>query len=486
MATVGILTFSDGRHFVAEQVEALNQGFQDRIQCRLEADGHRVVAGDEIVWTNEGAVRQAKRLAAAGCDCTIFNFAVWVFPNLPALASRFAPGPLLLFSNINPRYSGLVGMLATAGALEQAGTPHTRVQGEIEDAATYARVRSFVCAASAIARLRGQTFDLVGGRPMAMYTTTADPAQWLKIFGVDVEHIDQSELVRRAADVPARIVESAFRWLEEHIGQIHYDGKKLSPDTLKTQVRATEAMKRLIREYRLNFSGIKAQPELTNTFCTMDVAEAFLNDPYDWDGPHEPHICATEADMDAALTMQLFKHLTGTPVLFADVRHYHADLGIWDLSNSGAHATYFAQRSTDPTDNLPHVHFFPAEMFFPAGGASVHHLAYPGDATFARLTRRDGHYRLAILRGEFVRYDTEKNMDLMRQTTLAWPHAFVRFACTADEFLTSYACNHIHAVYGDWVDELHLVADFLGIEAHVYGEGGQRDVQREREQEARS
>ena len=56
-------------------------------------------------------------------------------------------------------------------------------------------------------------------------------------------------------------------------------------------------------EYRLDFSGIKAQPELTNTFCTMDVTEAFLNDPYDWDGPHEPHVCATEADMDGALTM---------------------------------------------------------------------------------------------------------------------------------------------------------------------------------------
>src|SRR3712207_7175000 len=43
-------------------------------------------------------------------------------------------------------------------------------------------------------------------------------------------------------------------------------------------------------------------------------AEAFLNDPYDWDGPKEPHVCATEADMDAALTMQLLKGLSDTPV----------------------------------------------------------------------------------------------------------------------------------------------------------------------------
>ena len=470
MATVGILTFSDGRAFVAEQVEEMNRGFQDRLKNRLEADGHRVVAGEEIVWTNEGAVREAKRLRALGCDCTIFNFAVWVFPHLPALASRFAPGPLLLFSQVNPQYPGMVGMLASAGALNQAGTPFARAFGEIEDEATYARVRSFVRAASAVSTLRGQTFGLVGGRPMGMYTATADPAQWLATFGVDVEHIDQGEIVRLSAEVPSGQVDSAFTWLEENIGQIHYDGKQLTPEKLKLQIRATYAMKRLIQEYRLDFSGIKAQPELTNTFCTMDVTEAFLNDPYDWDGPHEPHICATEADMDAALTMQIFKLLAHTPVLFADVRHYHADLDMWDLCNSGEHATYFAQRSLDPKENLPHVHFFPESFYFPAGGASVHHLAFPGDATFARLTRRAGQYWLAIVRGEFIRYDAEQNMELMKQTTLEWPHAFTRFACPADEFLATYASNHIHAVYGDWVDELRAVADLLGIEAHVFGQ----------------
>jgi len=469
MATVGILTFSDGRPFVAKEVDGLNRGFQDRLRQRLEVDGHTVEAGEEIITTNENAVREAKRLAAHGCDCTIFNFAVWAFPHLPALASRFAPGPLLLFSQINPQYPGLVGMLASAGALNQAGTPFARAYGEIDDPAVYATVRSFIRAASAVSRLRGQTFGLVGGRPMGMYTTTADPAQWLKIFGVDVEHIDQGEIVRLAAEVPDSKVEPAFTWLEENVGHIHYDGKQLTPDKLKTQIRATEAMKRLIREYRLDFSGIKGQPELTNTFCTMDVTEAFLNDPYDWDGPHEPHVCATEADMDGALTMQIFKHLAGTPVLFADVRHYHADRGIWDLCNSGEHATYFAGRSFDPRDNLPRVHFYPEGFYFPAGGASVNHLAAPGEATFARLTRKDGRYGLAILRGEFVRYDDATNDALMAQTTKEWPHAFARFTCSAAEFIDSYASNHIHAVYGDWVEDLRRVAELVGIEARTYG-----------------
>lgn len=470
MATVGILTFSDGRPFVAQSVDELNRGFQDRLKRRLEADGHQTVTGEEIICTNEQAVREGKRLAALGCDCTIFNFAVWVFPHLPALASRFAPGPLLLFSNVNPEFPGLVGMLASAGALNQVGTPYARAYGEIEDEKIYTRVRAFVRAAAAVSQLRGQTFGLVGGRPMGMYTATADPASWLSTFGVDVEHIDQGEIIRLAAEVPQARVDTAFAWLEKYVGHIHYDGKQLTPEKLKTQIRATEAMKRLIREYRLDFSGIKGQPELTNTFCTMDVTEAFLNDPYDWDGPHEPHVCATEADMDAALTMQIFKHLAHTPVLFADVRHYHADLEMWDLCNSGEHATYFAGKSFDPAENLPQVHFYPEGFYFPAGGASVQHLAHPGQATFARLTRRQGTYWLAILSGEFLQYDEAKNAALMKQTTLEWPHAFTRFSCSADEFMATYASNHIHAVYGDWVAELKLVAELLGIEARVYGQ----------------
>ena len=135
-------------------------------------------------------------------------------------------------------------------------------------------------------------------------------------------------------------------------------------------------------------------------------------------------------------------------MLFADVRHYHADLGIWDLCNSGQHATWFAARSDDPAENMRHVHLYPEEFYFPAGGASVHHLAAPGDFTFARLTRLDGRYRMQVLRGALEQFDDETNERLMRASTYVWPHAFARFEADADEFLGRYGSNHIHAVPG--------------------------------------
>ena len=149
----------------------------------------------------------------------------------------------------------------------------------------------------------------------------------------------------------------------------------LTPEILERQVRSYYALKEIIADGHIDFCGIKGQPELTNHFATADIAEAFLNDPYDWDGPKAPVICATEDDMDGALTMQLMHKVTGTPVLFADVRHYFTDRGIWDLENSGQHATWFAARSEDPAENLSKVHLYPEEFYFPAGGAAVHHLA---------------------------------------------------------------------------------------------------------------
>jgi L-fucose isomerase len=302
-----------------------------------------------------------------------------------------------------------------------------------------------------------------------MYTAVSNPDQWMEKFGVDVEEIDQWELVRRSEGIDAGKVRVARGWLEEHAAGVHYDGGRLTQALLERQIRSYYAMRGLIEEWNLDFSGIKAQPELTNHFATMDVTEAFLNDPYDWDGPKEPHVCSTEADMDAALTMQILKKLSGTPVLFADVRHYHADRGIWDLCNSGQHATWFAARSDDPAENLRHVHLYPEVFFFPAGGASVHHLAAPGDFTFARLTRLDGRYRMHVMRGAFERYDGETNENLMHQSTYEWPHAFARMDAPAEEILSRYGSNHIHAIPGDHVEELKIVCKLLDVDYDGFG-----------------
>ncbi|MGI5227524.1 L-fucose/L-arabinose isomerase family protein [Actinoallomurus sp. CA-142502] len=467
MARIGLLSMSDGRDFVARDVAGHVSESTRTLAELLRAHGHEVITARDVIWTNELATTEARWVAGQRPDLIIFNYPVWAFPHFTMLAADATPGPLLLVGNIDPQYPGMVGMLAGGGALDQAGRVHSRVWGDPE--AITDRILTSVRAATAVTGLRGSTFGRIGGRPMGMYTATANTDQWMRQFGVDVEEIDQWEVVRRAENADASRVTAGRDWLEKH-GNVHYDGKQLTPELLERQIRSYYAVRELIDEWNLDFSGIKGQPELTTHFTTMDVTEAFLNDPYDWEGPKETHVTATEADMDGALTMQILKLLSGDPVLFADVRHYHADKDVWDLCNSGQHATWYAARSADPAENLAKVHFHPEVFYFPAGGASVQHLAAPGEMTFARLTRYDGRYRMHVMRGAFEQYDDATNEAMMRQSTYEWPHAFARLRVDSEEFLSRFGANHIHAVPGEYVAELRAVCELLAIDFDGFGE----------------
>jgi len=470
MARIALATASDGRDFVHEEVGPFGLDVQSRLAAALRGRGHEVCTGAGDLSSNTDAVRLGRELAAAHPDLTLINYPVWAFPHFSLLFASQGSGPLALFSNIDPKYPGMVGMLAAGGGFDQVGRQHSRIWGDPADPAVIDRISQLALAAGVTQGLRGATFGRIGGRPMGMYTTVANTDQWMEKFGIDIEDIDQYELVRRGSAVDPAATRAARLWLEKHAAGVHYDGVKLTPELLERQVGVYYAVRELIDEWKLDFCGIKGQPEMTNNWCTMDIAEAFLNDPYDWDGPKQTVVCSTESDMDAALTMQILKGLSGTPVLFADVRHYEASLDVWDLCNSGQHATWFAARSDDPAENLAKVHLYPEVLYFPAGGASVHHVAAPGQMTFARLTRRSGRYRMHILRGDFEEFDDQTTARLARQSTFEWPHAFARFTASAEEFLTRFSANHIHAVPGDYTSELQAVCQYLDVDVDIIGD----------------
>ena len=189
-----------------------------------------------------------------------------------------------------------------------------------------------------------------------------------------------------------------------------------------------------------------------------------MNDPYDFDGPKDPVICATECDMDAALTMQIMHKVTGSPVLFADVHHYSAEEGIWDLEHAGQHPTWFAARSDDPAENMAKVHLYPEARDFPGGGAAVHYLAAPGEVTLARLSRPNARYRLQLTKGRFESYSEERNEALMRQGTYVWVYALAHMDTPREVFLSRFGAQHILAVPGDITVELEAVCRFLDID----------------------
>src|SRR3712207_7441555 len=98
---------------------------------------------------------------------------------------------------------------------------------------------------------------------MGMYTAVSNTDQWMAKFGVDVEEIDQWELVRRSEEVVGGKVRAAREWLEEDAAGADYDRDQLTAELLERQIRAYHVRRELVEEWKLGFSGIKGQPELS-------------------------------------------------------------------------------------------------------------------------------------------------------------------------------------------------------------------------------
>jgi len=464
---IGLIGFSDGDPEVHEQLKDIVQKQVDVIASELEKDGRvEVVKAEKLVASVKDAKEQAEYLKCRNVDGTIFSYGVFAFPNFSAIAAENGKGPFLLCANLNPDWPGMVAMLAAGGALHHLGIEHYRAAGDFTDKDVLQKIVTFADCAKVVSRLNGQKYGLIGGRSLGMYSATVSMQDWQMKFGVDIDHMDQSEIVRIAEEIPEEQVKKAFDWLTENVGAINYDEEQFTPDKLKTQIRHYEALKRIVKDNDYDFVGVKCHYEMSRHYCTECIAAAFMNDPYDWDGKKETTVFACEADSDAALTMQILKLLTGDPVIFMDVRHYDSEYDVMVFCNCGSQSTYYAGVSDDPKENLKNVKLYPALPIYAGGGCHVNCMTKAGKATIARLNRTCGKYRMTIIPTEFVELPEEK----MAETTKEWPHVFAKLPFDHEIFLDKFDANHCHAVYGDRTEELKMICSMLDIEVEMLGQ----------------
>ncbi|MBS7611538.1 L-fucose/L-arabinose isomerase family protein [Candidatus Bathyarchaeota archaeon] len=485
---IGIVMLVDEREHVHHQYYAECMGVLHRWADvikegvkNIDGSSPEVVVGSELITSVRTAQKVGEEIARANCKQVILCFYVWNFPFLvwPFINTVGRDKPVLCLSNNSGKFPGNVGLLATDGALRQAGIRTHRIIGDIEDPETRAKVIDWVRAAQAYTAIQNEVYGMYGGHSMGMETGYFHLVPIIKTLGVTARQIDQLLLVKKMEEVDEGEVEKGLKWFEELLGdRIRYDGKMLTRETLKTQIRLYLAMRMVNEEKGFDFCGLKGQRELTEYVCLGDVAEMLMNDPYDWNGFKEPTVCATEADSLAAITMQLLKYISGgLPVLFMDVRLYHPDRDIWDFCNSGNHASWYASRSMDPRENLKKVTFHPAlEYYFKAGGASVEFDAAPGEITFARLGLWDDKLYMVIVLGEAVELPPEERKALNAQTNPTWPHVHAKLHCSFEEFTSVFPCNHILGIAGNVVRPLTYLCEIAGITPIILGPESERRI----------
>lgn len=481
---IGIVSFGDGRKRVADSLAADTMGFEKKIADWFTKERHDVIRYNKVVYNYAGAREAADLFENTECDIVVFNYCIWSYPDFSVQCAQDIGCPILQIGNINPAYPGWVAFFCAAGSLDEVGIPYGRALGDIDDPVVADQVRKFLkqnnpdqreIGYDAAEHLMGMRFGEFDGPSMGMYTGHVDASQWMSQLNVHIHHRSQLTLYQEAKRIDDARVEAGLAWLEDACKEIQWDGDALTPGldgTLARQVRFYLAMKDFCKLEGIDFCGLTGQLDLTEyeDGITGDLPEALMNDVSDWeDTVKKPIITATECDCNGALTMQLLHLISGTPSLFADMRHYNAEHDLYDLCNSGEHSPWLAGHSSNYRENWKHVTLTPASRFyFVGGGASVHFFAKPADeVTFARITRKKGEFRCHMFTGSFVKMSREQEIALGAETSPEWPHAFARYDCSYNDFVNQFSCNHIHAAIGDHLAAMKAACEALDIEPIV-------------------
>jgi L-fucose isomerase len=457
---IALLVFAEGK--MREDVYQARKPAVERETERLAASLEKEV---DLFRPEPREIRDKRGLMAAvreakmnGVEAFLLYVPAFVQASVVAMAVRVAVLPCAVLGNYARDTFSQVGYLASAGAIEQAGLPYRRIAGDIGDPEVKNDLLCYFRAACASESLLGKTYGMFGGRSLGISTGTADPAQWLQLFGVDIEQVDQLELVRTAGGIDSERVARHIRWIEENYGALCFLEKRFERENLDRMVRSYLAVKDLIEFYQMDFVGIKCQPELSNGYALQCLTVQLLNDPYAADGPKRPVACSCEADAAGALTMEILNLISGgSPTALQDVYYYDKDVLV--LANCGSSASYFARHSQNARENLQEVHLQP-HAFGEAGGASTQFTFAPGVYTYARLFRSNRQYRMAIFLGIA---DALTREELQQY---AWYRPTTRLRSVDSRAFSQYfGSNHAHCVAGDYVKDL---VEFCNIKNFEY------------------
>lgn len=464
---VALITFGDEREFEYHKLYQKHTDPRHAQAARaLESWGFTVLTEEGIARTKLQISQQAARLLERQPDVLVAHVPCWVSPNMVCRGIEQMGLPTALVANDSPATHATVGLLGAGGALDQIGYPHLRIRREW-DAADQSdfetKLIPFIRAAAAKRAIRGTTFGLFGGRSLGIDTGTMDPMQWRLTFGVDTEHVDQSEILRRAPSIAEERAAKMKDFLLRTSKCVNFDQEKLTPEKLDLQIRCYLATKDIVAEKNIDFMALKCMPDMTVNHVAQCLTAAFMPSPFDGEGEKEVTPIACEADADAALTMMMLKQLSGgTPTWFADVSHIDMEAKTIYFPNCGGMCAWYAGRSACPEENMKNIELRFANR--PAGGASTYFIAADGLITLARLTRKRGQYQMTVFLGS-MRTPSAEEMErwIAARGIHQLPTAYIDVDIDLDKLVETFGSNHMAGVAGDHLAEVVQLCRMYGI-----------------------
>jgi len=298
-------------------------------------------------------------------------------------------------------------------------------------------------------RLNMSTIGTFGGRGMGQTCGVADPSQWMRQFGVDIDSRDTSELIKTAQGITA----AELAALEPRITRLFGAFPERSVVNERS-LRLYLALKTLVAKEAWDFYTIQSFPGLGDEYAATCFAQSMMLE----DG----HGTSTLGDFNTALTVMLLTKLSPEPVYYGDLQHIDKAKKEIKIIGDGACPPSLAG-TLGPAGFAEHG--IPTEG--EAGGLSVQLVCKVGEGVLARLGRVNGRFTMVVTRATIFEPSAEQLAVRQRECGIPfWPHGFVTAHCDMDLMLEAWTNEYACLGYGTHLyDALVDFCGMTGIEA---------------------
>jgi hypothetical protein len=342
-----------------------------------------------------------------------------------------------------------VGGLVMHGGLKEIGLAHRFVYGAHDDPKEVGRIVAYCRASMEKNRLNLSTIGAFGGRGMGQTCGVADPSQWMRVFGIDIDSRDTTELIATAEAVSPVELKAARERIQPLFARPIPTG-----DVADRSIRLYLALKRIVARQQWEFYTIQSFPGLGDHYSATCFAQSLmLNDGVG---------ASTLSDFNTAMTVKLLTDLSPEPVYYGDLQHIDKATREIKIIGDGACPPALAGKR-GPAQFAEHG--IPTEG--EAGGISVDLVCKPGEGVLARLGRTAGEFEMILTRCTVVEPPKSQLEKRRRECGIPfWPHAFVTAHCDMDRLVESWNNEYACLGYGAHLyDELLAFCEQTGVRA---------------------
>lgn len=402
----------------------------------------------EIFYNDKPMVEPIKarefgyKINSENVDGVIIFFETWTEPAIPMslvqeikhLPIAIWSFPMFLHEGVMESTGSFVALPVFSGALKKLGIKHKFVMGLPTDKNIINEIIGFSKVSNVIKSLRAVRLGLVGYAAMSIYSGTFDHLKLRGTIGPEVVQIDSSSMINIAQCANKDQYEEFLKNVKKY-ATISSD---LKPEYLEKEGRLYYAIKQLIKTYQLDSINVKCQYELSQEYkCIACPALSLIAE----EGP----VAACEGDILTTVSQIMLNQLTGQPIAYGDILNVENGEAIFSACGFAPYSLAEDHSSVQLND-INHPGF---------EGPLVSLVLKKGKITYMRLNEGADGYIMNI--GTGVGLDSE-----LRQGR--FPALKFKIDGEEKKFLETLYCQHYAICYGDYVNELVSLCNFLNID----------------------